>query len=237
MCRMQSYNQINFTILRFFIQQKKVSRVKITRFRTESVNDETITSIESKAQRYSTRFTYKPSTSTNMLWLQTARILKPGFSSSKERKERLKKNETSCMTKRTECAAFIHQQSLNHLLGLRSHNQILTNRIFIASCWGANIDPLADGYPSPSLFVFNISQGCEREQIYPWLWYLKWSDELQVHFHAIIKWRERERKATNHILKTTTQRSQQNSFRERTGWRKDGENIKRDVLFHYTIGL
>lgn len=46
------------------------------------------------------------------------------------------------------------------------------------------------------------------------MWYLKWSSELQVHFRGIIKWMEQERKATNHI-KTTAQRSQQNSFRER----------------------
>ncbi len=174
MCRLQSYNQINFAILRFFIQQKKASRIKITRFRPESVNDGIRTSIYSKAQHYSTRFTYKPSTSTNMIWLQTARILKPGFSSSKERKERFKKMRPHAWQR--EWNAFINQQSLNHLLGLRSHYHILTNRIFIAWRWGANIDPSADG--RPSLFVFNISQGCEREQIYPWLWYLKWSDEL-----------------------------------------------------------
>lgn len=115
------------------------------------------------------------------------------------------------MTKRTECAVLIYQQSLNHPLELRSHNHILTNRIFIASRRGANIDPLAGGRPStsPSLYVFNISQGCEREQIDQRLWYLKWSIELHVHFLSIIKWMERERKATNHILQTRAQRSQQ----------------------------
>lgn len=81
-----------------------------------------------------------------------------------QKKEKRKmKNLENMHDKIMECATLYNQQSLNPPFELRSHNHILTNRIFIASRRGANIDPWAGGRPSPSLYVFNISKGCERE--------------------------------------------------------------------------